>query len=82
MAEYGLAALVIGVGAKKLGLLALAFAFIAKFAKLGILAVVGLGAAFTKFFKRNKAPPEATMEAPPEAMKETPPEAPKEPPQA
>jgi len=57
VAEYGLAALVLGVGAKKLGLLALGFAFIAKFAKLGILAVVGLGAAVTKFFK--KKPPQA-----------------------
>ena len=57
VAEYGLAALVLGVGAKKLGLLALGFAFIAKFAKLAILAVVGVGAAFAKFFKRGK--PEA-----------------------
>ncbi len=54
VAEYGLAALVLGVGAKKLGLLALGFAFIAKFAKLAILAVVGFGAAITKIFKRNK----------------------------
>lgn len=54
VAEYGLAALVVGVGAKKLGLLAVAFAFIAKFAKIILLAVVGLGAAFTKFFKRDK----------------------------
>jgi len=54
VAEYGLAALVLGVGAKKLGLLAVAFAFIAKFAKLIVLAVVGFGAAITKFFKRDK----------------------------
>ena len=54
VAEYGLAALVLGVGAKKLGLLALGFAFIAKFAKLGILAVVGIGAAIAKFFGRKK----------------------------
>lgn len=54
VAEYGLAALVVGVGAKKLGLLAVAFAFMAKFAKIILLAVVGFGAAFTKFFKRGK----------------------------
>lgn len=54
VAEYGLAALVVGVGAKKLGLLAVAFAFVAKFAKLILLAVVGVGAAVTKFFKRDK----------------------------
>ena len=54
VAEYGLAALVVGVGAKKLGLLAVAFAFIAKFAKLIFIAVVGFGAAITKFFKRDK----------------------------
>jgi uncharacterized membrane-anchored protein len=55
VAEYGLAALVLGVGAKKLGLLAVMFAFVAKFAKLIFLAVIGFGAAVTKFFKRNKA---------------------------
>ncbi|KQV96451.1 DUF2167 domain-containing protein [Pelomonas sp. Root1237] len=54
VAEYGLAALVVGVGAKKLGLLAVAFAFVAKFAKIILLAVVGFGAAITKFFKRDK----------------------------
>ncbi|MBW8848807.1 MAG: DUF2167 domain-containing protein [Burkholderiales bacterium] len=54
VAEYGLAALVVGVGAKKLGLLAVAFAFVAKFAKIIFIAVVGGGAAITKFFKRDK----------------------------
>ena len=34
VAEYGLAALVVGVAAKKLGLIALAVAFFAKFAKV------------------------------------------------
>ncbi|KQV53113.1 hypothetical protein ASC95_10130 [Pelomonas sp. Root1217] len=53
VAEYGLAALVVGVGAKKLGLLAVAFAFIAKFAKIIFIAVVAFGAAITKFFKRK-----------------------------
>lgn len=54
VAEYGLAALVVGVGAKKLGLLAVIFAFVAKFAKLIFIAVIGVGAAVTKFFKRDK----------------------------
>jgi uncharacterized membrane-anchored protein len=50
VAEYGLAALVLGVGAKKLGLLAMAGVFLAKFAKVGFLAVLGLGAVARKFF--------------------------------
>jgi uncharacterized membrane-anchored protein len=54
VAEYGLAALVLGVGAKKLGLLAVIFAFVAKFAKVIFIAVIGLGAVVGKFFKRNK----------------------------
>ncbi|HEY1132113.1 MAG TPA: DUF2167 domain-containing protein [Roseateles sp.] len=54
VAEYGLAALVLGVGAKKLGLLAVVFAFVAKFAKIIFIAVIGVGAAFTKFLKRKK----------------------------
>jgi len=54
VAEYGLAALVLGVGAKKLGLLAVIFAFVAKFAKIIFIAVLGFGAAITKFFKRDK----------------------------
>ncbi|WP_282827614.1 DUF2167 domain-containing protein [Pelomonas sp. V22] len=54
VAEYGLAALVLGVGAKKLGLLAVVFAFVAKFAKVIILGVAGVGAVAAKFFKRNK----------------------------
>ncbi len=53
VAEYGLAALIGVVAAKKLGLLALAGVFLAKFAKIGLLAVVGLGVAFRKLFKRN-----------------------------
>jgi uncharacterized membrane-anchored protein len=43
VAEYGLAALVLGAGAKKLGLLAVIAAFAAKFAKVGILLLAGLG---------------------------------------
>jgi uncharacterized membrane-anchored protein len=54
VAEYGLAALVLGVGAKKLGLLAVIFAFVAKFAKIIFIAVIAFGAAIGKFFKRDK----------------------------
>jgi uncharacterized membrane-anchored protein len=55
VAEYGLAALVAGVAAKKLGFFALGAAFIAKFAKVILLAVAGFGAAIAKFFKRDKS---------------------------
>lgn len=60
VAAYGLAALVGGVAAKKLGLLALALAFAAKFAKVLLAggALVFWGA--VKLFKRNKAEPEKT----------------------
>lgn len=54
-AEYGLAALVGGLAAKKLGMFALAAGFLAKFAKvilLGGIAVVGV---IGKVFKRNTA---------------------------
>lgn len=54
VAEYGLAALVLGVGAKKLGFFAVIFAFVAKFAKVILLAVVGFGGAIAKFFGRKK----------------------------
>jgi uncharacterized membrane-anchored protein len=55
VAEYGLAALVLGVGAKKLGLFAVAAALFAKFAKVIILALAGLGALAVKVFKRRSA---------------------------
>lgn len=55
VAEYGLAALVAGVAAKKLGMFALIAAFVAKFAKvIGIAALAG-GATLFKVFKRKKA---------------------------
>ncbi len=53
LAEYGLAGLIGVVAAKKLGLLALLAVFLAKFAKVGILAVLGLGAVFAKLFRRT-----------------------------
>jgi uncharacterized membrane-anchored protein len=53
VAEYGLAALVGGIAAKKLGLLAVIAAFVAKFAKVALLAVAGFGAAIARFFKNK-----------------------------
>ena len=54
VAAYGLAALIGGIALKKLGLLALGAAFFAKFAKLIILAGVGVLAAIRKFVRRGK----------------------------
>ena len=54
IAEYGIAALIGGVALKKLGLLALAAAFILKFAKIGIIAVIAIGAGISRFFRRSK----------------------------
>jgi uncharacterized membrane-anchored protein len=51
VAAYGLASLVGGLAAKKLGLLAGLGVLIAKFAKVIIALVVGAGAAITKWFK-------------------------------
>jgi uncharacterized membrane-anchored protein len=53
VAAYGLAALVGGVAAKKLGLLAALGVFLAKFAKVIIVAVAGLGAVIAKVLKRR-----------------------------
>lgn len=55
VAEYGLAALVLGVGAKKLGLFAVIGVFLAKFAKLFIFGGIALLALLGKFFSRKKA---------------------------
>lgn len=62
MAEYGLAALVVGVAAKKLGFLAAAGLFFAKFAKVILLGLAGVGGLAVKLFKRkdgSAAPPTA-----------------------
>jgi uncharacterized membrane-anchored protein len=56
-AEYGLAALVVGVAAKKLGLLAMAGLFIAKFGKAALLILAMLGAAALKVYQRTRTPP-------------------------
>ena len=53
IAEYGLAALVAGVAAKKLGLLAVAGLFLAKFAKIIIAAVFVGGGGLFKWFRRK-----------------------------
>ncbi|HEX6707686.1 MAG TPA: DUF2167 domain-containing protein [Albitalea sp.] len=53
VAEYGLAALVAGVAAKKLGLIAVILAFFAKFAKVLVLVGAGAIAVVAKLFKRR-----------------------------
>lgn len=53
IAEYGLAALIGGVVAKKLGILALIGVFVAKFAKVIGLAVVAFGSGIWSFFRRK-----------------------------
>jgi uncharacterized membrane-anchored protein len=54
VAEYGLAALVAGVAAKKVGLFALIALWAVKFWKIIALAVIGLGALLPKWLKRRK----------------------------
>lgn len=55
VAAYGLAALVGGLAAKKLGLLAAIGVFVAKFAKVIIVAVAAAGAGVMKFLKGRNA---------------------------
>jgi uncharacterized membrane-anchored protein len=55
IAAYGLAALVGGLAVKKLGLLALAGVFLAKFAKIILLAFAGGAALLRKFVSGKKA---------------------------
>jgi uncharacterized membrane-anchored protein len=59
VAEYGIAALVAGVAAKKLGLFALMFAFAAKFAKVLIAAAAAAVYGIRKFFGGKKDTPAA-----------------------
>ncbi len=56
IAEYGLAALVAGVAAKKLGLLAVAGLFLAKFAKIIIAAIFVGGGGLFKLFRKKSDP--------------------------
>jgi uncharacterized membrane-anchored protein len=53
-AEYGLAALVGGIAAKKLGMFALAAGLFTKFAKLILLGGIGLLGLLQRIFKRDK----------------------------
>jgi hypothetical protein len=53
VAEYGLAALVVGVAAHKLGFIALMLAFAAKFAKVIFIALAVFGGGVMRFFKRK-----------------------------
>jgi uncharacterized membrane-anchored protein len=55
VAAYGLAALIGGIAAKKLGLLAAILAFGAKFIKVIIVGVAAAGGAVAKFFKGRNA---------------------------
>jgi uncharacterized membrane-anchored protein len=55
VAEYGIAALVAGGVAAKLGLFGKMFALLLAFKKVIFLAVAGAGSAVYKFFKRDKA---------------------------
>jgi len=57
MAEFGLAALIGGVAAKKLGLLALAGVFIAKFFKVIMIGLVALAAGWARYFRKKPAAP-------------------------
>jgi uncharacterized membrane-anchored protein len=69
VAAYGLAAIVAGVAAKKLGLLAIVVGFVAKFAKVIIIAAAaGFGGFFNRFRRKKEAvalPPAATGDTPP-----------------
>ena len=56
IAEYGLAALIGGVVAKKLGLIALAGVFILKFAKIILVSLAVAGGGIAKFFRRARPP--------------------------
>lgn len=58
VAAYGIAALVAGVGAKKLGLIAIIAGFAAKFAKAIAFGVIALGVFLTRIFRRK--PPGGT----------------------
>ena len=55
VAAYGLAALIGGIAAKKLGLLALIGVFVAKFAKVIAIGAAAFGAGIVKWFRRDKA---------------------------
>ena len=55
VATYGLAELVGGVAAKKLGLLAMVGVFLAKFAKVILIGLAALGGVIAKMFRKKEA---------------------------
>ena len=59
VAEYGLAALIGGVAAKKLGLLAVIGVALAKFWKVALIAIAVAGWGFAKLFRRKNTTPDA-----------------------
>jgi len=67
VAEYGLAALIGGVAAKKLGLFAVILAFLAKFAKVIGIAVLAFGASAAKWFRGKKTAAGENPPAPPQS---------------
>ena len=62
LAAYGLAALVGGVAAKKLGFIAVILAFLAKFAKVLGVAAIGIYAGAKRFLSGRGTPPAAPAE--------------------
>jgi uncharacterized membrane-anchored protein len=62
LAAYGIGALIAGVAAKKLGLLAIVAAFALKFFKIGIVALVAFGAVIKRFFSRKPKAVASRME--------------------
>lgn len=86
VAAYGLAALVAGAAAKKLGLLAVVLAFLAKFAKIIVVAVGGVLWGITKVFKKKSPAPVAAstsnIDLAPNAAQGEPRETPQRPPTA
>lgn len=65
LAAYGLAALVGGIAAKKLGLIAVVLAFLAKFAKVAVIAAVAGVAGIKRFFTGRRTEPTTTADATP-----------------
>jgi len=57
VAEYGLAALIGGIAAKKLGLFAVIAAFFVKFAKVILIAGIAVLGVLAKIFRRKRAEP-------------------------
>jgi uncharacterized membrane-anchored protein len=59
IAEYGIAALIGGFAAKKLGLLAIIGVALVKFWKIILIGIAVAGGGFTKLFRRKRTTPEA-----------------------